>query len=236
MSKIPSKKQILDWIKENPKKSNKREISKAFGIKGSMRIELKRILKELALEGKIEKKKKSFEDPNQLSAVCVLQMMANTSDGDLFARPVDWQGSQPEPIVLMVHRSSDPALGYGDRVLAKTSVVYGEQYQYEGRVIRLLNKPSKNILGVYKELSEGGRIQPIEKSGKEWRVKISDNLGAKDGELVEAEELKSQRRSGLYAAKIINIVGDPSGPRAVSLIAIHQHGIPNQFPEEVLQE
>ena len=236
MSKIPTKKQILDWIKENPKKSNKREISKAFGIKGSMRIELKRILKELALEGKIEKKKKSFEDPNQLSAVCVLQMMANTSDGDLFARPVDWQGSQPEPIVLMVHRSSDPALGYGDRVLAKTSVVYGEQYQYEGRVIRLLNKPSKNILGVYKELSEGGRIHPIEKSGKEWRVKISDNLGAKDGELVEAEELKSQRRSGLYAAKIINIVGDPSGPRAVSLIAIHQHGIPNQFPQEVLQE
>ena len=143
MSKLPTKKQILDWIRENPKKSNKREISKAFGIKGAMRIELKRILKELAQEGKIEKKKKSFEDPNQLSAVCVLQMMANTSDGDLFARPVDWQGSQPEPIVLMVHRSSDPALGYGDRVLAKTSVVYGEQYQYEGRVIRLLNKPSK---------------------------------------------------------------------------------------------
>ena len=87
MSKLPTKKQILDWIKENPKKSNKREISKAFGIKGSMRIDLKRILKELALEGKLEKKKRSFEDPNQLSAVCVLQMMASTSDGDLFARP-----------------------------------------------------------------------------------------------------------------------------------------------------
>ena len=236
MSKLPTKKQILDWIRENPKKSNKREISKAFGIKGAMRIELKRILKELAQEGKIEKKKKSFEDPNQLSPVSILQMMASTSDGDLFARPVDWQGSQPEPIVLMVHNSSDPALGYGDRVLAKTSLVYGEQHQYEGRIIRLLNKPSKNILGVYKELSEGGRIHPIEKSGREWRVEISDNLGAKDGELVEAEQLKNKRISGLYAAKIINIVGDPSGPRAVSLIAIHQHGIPNQFPQEVLQE
>ena len=236
MSKLPTKKQILDWIKENPKKSNKREISKAFGIKGSMRIDLKRILKELALEGKLEKKKRSFEDPNQLSAVCVLQMMASTSDGDLFARPVDWQGSQPEPIVMMVHHSSNPALGYGDRVLAKTSEVYGEQHQYEGRVIRLLSKPSKNILGVYKELSEGGRIHPIEKSGREWRVKTSDNLGAKDGELVEAEQLKSQRTSGLYSAKIISILGDPSGPRAVSLIAIHQHGIPNQFPHEVLEE
>ena len=48
MSKLPTKKQILDWISENPKKSNKRETSKAFGIKGAMRIELKRILKELA--------------------------------------------------------------------------------------------------------------------------------------------------------------------------------------------
>ena len=236
MSKLPTKKQILDWTKENPKKSNKREIAQAFGIKGSMRIELKRLLKELALEGKIEKNKKSFKDRNQLSAVSVLQVMASTSDGDLFARPVDWQGSQPEPIVLMVHRSSDPALGYGDRVLAKTSVIYGEQHQYEGRIIRILNKPSKNILGVYKELSEGGTIHPIEKSGREWRVKILDNLGARDGELVEAEQLKSQNTSGLYAAKIINILGDPSGPRAVSLIAIHQHGIPNQFPQEVLEE
>ena len=236
MSKLPTKKQILDWTKENPKKSNKREIARAFGIKGSMRIELKRLLKELALEGKIEKNKKSFKDRNQLSAVSVLQVMASTSDGDLFARPVDWQGSQPEPIVLIVHRSSDPALGYGDRVLAKTSVIYGEQHQYEGRIIRVSNKPSKNILGVYKELSEGGTIHPIEKSGREWRVKILDNLGARDGELVEAEQLKSQNTSGLYAAKIINILGDPSGPRAVSLIAIHQHGIPNQFPQEVLEE
>ena len=207
MSKLPTKKQILDWIKENPKKSNKREIARAFGIKGSMRIELKRLLKELALEGKIEKNKKSFKDRNQLSAVSVLQVMASTSDGDLFARPVDWQGSQPEPIVMMVHHSSNPALGYGDRVLAKTSEVYGEQHQYEGRVIRLLSKPSKNILGVYKELSEGGRIHPIEKSGREWRVKTSDNLGAKDGELVEAEQLKSQRTLGLYSAKIISILG-----------------------------
>ena len=35
---------------------------------------------------------------------------------------------------------------------------------------------------------------------------------------------------------MINIVGDPSGPKAVSLIAIHQHGIPHQFPEDVLNE
>jgi ribonuclease R len=30
--------------------------------------------------------------------------------------------------------------------------------------------------------------------------------------------------------------GDPQGPRAVSLIAIHQHGIPDVFPDRVLEE
>ena len=236
MSKLPTKKQIQDWIKDNPKKSSKREIAKAFGIKGSMRVELKKVLKELTLSGEIDKNKKSFKNPNQLPSVCVLQMMASTSDGDLFARPVDWKGDEPEPIVLMVFRASDPALAYGDRVLAKVSILQDEQYQYEGRIIRVLKKTPKNTLGVYKETSEGGRILPIEKSGREWSVKLSDALDAKDGELVEAEQIKGQRASGLYAARVINIVGDPSGPKAVSLIAIHQHGIPHQFPEDVLNE
>ena len=236
MSKLPTKKQIQDWIKDNPKKSSKREIAKAFGIKGSMRVELKRVLKELTLSGEIDKNKKSFKNPNQLPSVCILQMMASTSDGDLFARPVDWKGDEPEPIVLMVFRASDPALAYGDRVLAKVSIVQDEQYQYEGRIIRVLKKTPKNTLGIYKETSEGGRILPIEKSGREWSVKLSDALDAKDGELVEAEQIKGKRASGLYAARVINIVGDPSGPKAVSLIAIHQHGIPHQFPEDVLNE
>ena len=236
MSKLPTKKQIQDWIKDNPKKSSKREIAKAFGIKGSMRVELKKVLKELTLSGEIDKNKKSFKNPNQLSSVCILQMMASTSDGDLFARPVDWKGDEPEPIVLMVFRASDPALAYGDRVLAKVSIVQDEQYQYEGRIIRVLKKTPKNTLGIFKETAEGGRILPIEKSGREWSVKLSDALDAKDGELVEAEQIKGKRASGLYAARVINIVGDPSGPKAVSLIAIHQHGIPHQFPEDVLNE
>ena len=236
MSKLPTKKQILDWIKDNPKKSSKREIAKAFGIKGSMRVELKKVLKELTLSGEIDKNIKPFKNPSQLPSVCILQMTASTSDGDLFARPVDWKGDEPEPIVLMVFRASDPALAYGDRVLAKVSIVQDEQYQYEGRIIRVLKKTPKNTLGIYKETSEGGRILPIEKSGREWSVKLSDALGAKDGELVEAEQIKGHRASGLNAARVINIVGDPSGPKAVSLIAIHQHGIPHQFPEDVLNE
>jgi ribonuclease R len=60
-------------------------------------------------------------------------------------------------------------------------------------------------------------------------------LGAKAGELVEAEAIAG-RRLGLPQARVIARLGDPSGPRAASLIAIHQHGIPDQFPDAVILE
>ena len=46
MTRVPSKPEILAWVSENPTLTAKRDIAKAFGIKGSARIDLKRILKE----------------------------------------------------------------------------------------------------------------------------------------------------------------------------------------------
>jgi ribonuclease R len=41
---------------------------------------------------------------------------------------------------------------------------------------------------------------------------------------------------GLPRARVVERLGDPSEPKAVSLIAIHQHGIPDDFPDEVIAE
>ena len=40
MSRIPTREEILDWISEHPSQTSKRDIAKAFGIKGADRIEL----------------------------------------------------------------------------------------------------------------------------------------------------------------------------------------------------
>ena len=64
MAQLPSKQDILNWITENPTKGAKRDIAKAFGIKGAARIDLKRMLRELEDEGHLEKRKKSYRDPD----------------------------------------------------------------------------------------------------------------------------------------------------------------------------
>jgi len=237
MSKLPTKAQILDWISENPTQTAKRDIARAFGIKGAARIDLKRLLKELESEGHLQKRKKTYRDPDKLPPVSVLQILPPNHDGDLMARPLEWQSEAEEPGILFIAKSSDPALGAGDRILARMTEVTGEDHAYEARLIRRIGTNPRKILGVFRKGSEGGRILPIDKgSDKEWRVAAGADLKAKDGELVEAQLAGPRNRMGLPGAKVIARLGDPTAAKAVSLIAIHQHGIPDDFPDAVVAE
>ena len=237
MTQIPSKAEILDWIEQHPTLTAKRDIAKAFGVKGSARIDLKRVLKELEAEGHLEKRKRSYQDPDRLPPVSVLLVTGPDDQGDLFAKPMEWHGSGVEPRVLVIPRASDPALGEGDRILARLTPVRNEDHHYEARLIRRIGTNPKRLLGIFRKRPEGGRILPIDKgSDKEWIVAEDAMFGAKDGELVEAEQAGPKGRLGLPKARIVERLGDPSAPKAVSLIAIHQHGIPDHFPDEVIAE
>lgn len=58
LPQIPSRQEILDWLSEHPGASSKRDIAKAFGIKGPQKVELKRILKQMEDEGLLAKRRR----------------------------------------------------------------------------------------------------------------------------------------------------------------------------------
>jgi ribonuclease R len=237
MTRIPSKPEILDWIADNPGLSAKRDIAKAFGIKGADRIDLKRVLKELEGEGTLERKRRSYRDPEKLPPVTILLILPPDAGGDQFARPMEWQGDAPEPRVLFQPRKADAPVAEGDRVLARVNEVRGEDYQYEARLIRKIGSNPLKLLGIFRKEAEGGRIVSIDKGvAREWLVAADATHGAKDGELVEAEQAGPKHRMGLQRARIIDRLGDPSAPKAVSLIAIHQHAIPDEFSDAAIAE
>ncbi|MGB3146593.1 MAG: ribonuclease R [Paracoccaceae bacterium] len=237
MTRTPSKTEILAWIADNPGLSAKRDIAKAFGIKGAARIDLKRLLKELEEEGTLERKRRSYRDPEKLPPVTILLVGPPDRNGDQFALPVEWEGEAPEPKVLFVPRKADAPVAEGDRILARVNEVRGEDYQYEARLIRKIGTNPLKILGIFRKETEGGRIVPIDKGAdKEWRVAADATQSAKDGELVEAEQAGPKNRLGLPRARVTERLGDPSAPKAVSLIAIHQHGIPDSFSDAAIAE
>lgn len=237
MTTLPSKEAILQWIADHPTETAKRDIAKAFGIKGAARIDLKRILKELEEEGHLQKRSRSTREYDKVPPVALLQVSGMDTDGDLMARAVEWSGRGKQPVILIVQKADEQALGMGERFLGKVTAVRGDGYDYEARVIRRIGVNPQRILGVYRQDSAGGRIMPVDKGDvRQWIVGPGYENGAKDGELVEAEQAGPKGRMGLPKARIVARLGDPSGPRAISLIAIHQHNIPDHFPDAVIAE
>jgi ribonuclease R len=237
MPPLPSKPDLLAWIADHPGDSAKRDIAKAFGIKGADRIELKRLLRELQDEGVLERRRRTYRDAEKLPPVTVLTVLPPDRNGDQYLRPMEWTGTDPAPRVLFLARKADAPVAEGDRILAKLIEVAGEPHQYEARLIRKIGTNPIKILGIFRRASEGGRIVPIDKgSDKEWLVAADATAGAKDGELVEGELAGPKSRLGLPKARVIERLGDPSTPKAVSLIAIHQHGLRDSFPDAAISE
>ena len=68
----PSRDDILRYIEQNPDKSGKRDIAKAFSLKGDDRIWLKDLLADLNDEGLVTKDRKRMVRAGALPHICLL--------------------------------------------------------------------------------------------------------------------------------------------------------------------
>ena len=230
------KARVLEALAKNPNQT-KRDLAHALGVKGNARIVLKKILKELESEGALTRgPRRTLETPGTLPEVAVLEITGQDPDGELLARPQRWESNEDAPRIVVVPGREDERagpLGAGERILARLSETRGG---YEAKIIKRLGASVHKVLGVYREGERGGRIVPIDRKTKhEFIVDTRDKGGAKPNELVMAEPL-SGRASGTLRARVVERLGSMDAPRAVSLIAIHAHGIPTDFPKEVLDE
>ena len=117
----------------------------------------------------------------------------------------------PSPRILIVPQKGDPAMGAGDRILARLTPILDTDHTYEARLIRQLGSNPLKVLGVFRVSDDGGRIVPIDKGAdKEWRVARDYIGGARDGELVEAEQV-GPKRLGLPQARVTARLVIPPG-------------------------
>lgn len=225
---------ILDAL-ENKRASAKRDLARVLGVSGDERAELKRLLKELEAEGEIIRNRGTLMRTGaaMLPEIAVLDIVGQDPDGELLARPQKWESKESPPQIIVLPGREGDAPGVGDRILARLSK---SEDGYEARVIKRLGASVHRVLGVYREGPKEGRLAPIDrKSRYEFIIPAIYRGKAAHNELVLAEPL-SGRPSGLPRARVIERLGDLNAPKAVSLIAIHAHGIPTEFPKEALDE
>jgi len=253
---LPSKADILAFVareREAMSKSGavgkigKREIARAFGVKGSDRIALKRLLAELEAEGAVERRGKRLVKTGALPAVTLADITGRDRDGELIAIPVEWNSDEfGPPPRISIHaprkpRPGQPLPGVGDRALVRTEPDRSagpNDPPYAGRVVKLLSRARNRLLGVLRIAPNGAaRIEPIEKkqAGRELAISMEDCGEAKHGDLV-AVDLIGKTRIGAPRARVRETLGSVTGEKAVSMIALRAHDIPDVFREEALAE
>jgi ribonuclease R len=233
-SRLPDREELLAYIREHEGDAARRDIARAFGVRGAQRAELRAMLRELEDAGLIERSEgRKWRHSDRLPPVAVLEVFDLDDDGEPLLRPVFWEPDQAPPFIeLKPGPRGIAAPGVGDRILCRLQ--RRDDDSYAATPMRRVAGRPQHIIGVYRQAGDGGRVMPTDRGARhELFIATGDAAGAGDSELVIAE-LMPARRAGLARAKVIERVGDASAPTAISLIAIHRAGIPDKFPETVV--
>jgi ribonuclease R len=241
---FPERDAIVAFIRAQPGKVGTREIAREFGLKNADRVELKRTLRELADQGAIAKQGRKIHEPAALPPTVMADITGRDSDGELIATPTEWdeeQSGPPPKIRIHIPRRPQPgtAAGVGDRALLRVEKPDGsEGAVYSGRVIKIVDHAKTRVLGIFRALpGGGGRLVPVDKkqAGRELNIARADSHGAEDGDLVSVDLVRT-RGFGLASGKVRERLGSLASEKAVSLIAIHAHEIPQAFSPAALRE
>ena len=237
MYEKPDKEAILRLIAESPRPLTKRDIVSAFGIRGDDRRNIKDMLRDLEADGEIVKTRgQEYTVPKGLPSVAVVEVTEIDIDGDVFARPTEWneatQGEVPKIEIVPEPKKGHPGLKEGDRVLA--SLRRFSDRLYEGKVIRRLDDPRGTVMGMLVRQKNGYVLQPASKRAKhDFDVAQSDLNDARDGDLVVGE-IQPARGLQRKKVRITKVIGSRNDPKAISLIALYEAGLSERFPADVV--
>ncbi|EJF87978.1 ribonuclease R [Bartonella vinsonii subsp. arupensis OK-94-513] len=241
MERLPNKAEILSFINENPHLTNKREIAKAFNLKGNSRIWSRDISRELKDQNLISKQRKKGINREKLPPVAVVKISGRDEDGDFIAQPLEWEGdTKPNVEIRSFPRIKGESIGVGDHILVKIFRNKTPQSaSYTGRIIRKIDVSPKTTFGVVRKLkADQWLLDPIDRKTNELIIDTSEpssKMKIESGDLVEVE-IKKNTGYGLKSAQIKNVLGRIESEKTLPMIALLSKGIPYIFPEEVLEQ
>ena len=197
----------------------------------------------MADDGLIEGSRRALSQPGALPPVGVIEVFELDSDGEPIARPGHanrMSADGPRIRLLPSKRRGGAAPGLGDKLLARIAALDQADEAgctFEARPIKLLPREREQLLGIFRSLPTGGGvIDPVDRRQlKEWSVSQNDSGAAETGELVRFEPA-GKHRYGVSQARILERLGNPADHGSQSLIAIHVHGLRNEFADRVEQQ
>ena len=227
---IPSREVILELLSEAEKPLDHTHIAKSLNLVEPEQLEaLRKRLRAMERDGQLM--------VNRRNAYCLVDKMhllhcrvQGHRDGYGFAMPI----AEGEDIYLsarQMHFVFD-----GDEVLIQ---VTGEDRRgrLEGKVIEVLQRKHKTVVGRYKEESGIGFVIPDNgRLTQQILIPTKAKGSVEVGQIVTVEITDYPTRQLGAKGRIAEVLGEHLDPGMEIDVAIRSHGIPWEWPDEVLHE
>lgn len=241
---FPTKDELAAFIADSATPVTKRDIARAFHITGQDRTRLRQLLRDIGQDGGIAKTPgKAYHSAGDLPERTLIVITGIDSDGEVLAAPLEWPHPIDPPLIYVVAAKRQAAdLHDGAHVLARLKKIAPRVYEARpigGAEGLSGDAATLRVVGVYKKTRDGGFVYPTNKKIKEDFF-VPDALAGdtQDGDVVVVSPLPpgSPYPRHRNPARVVERVGAKDDPRLISLIAIHSHGIPTEFPQAVIDQ
>lgn len=221
-----------------------RELAGVFGISKKDKLEFKKLVMVLVHDGSIVKIKGGrFGIPNKMNLVTgTLEchpdgygfVVPDEGGEDVFVRQMLLKGAMHKDRVVVRVEGFKPV---------PAGRKQGKGGKREGRIIRILERANKTIIGRFERAKGFGIVMPLDKRlTAACVIPPKDECSAKNGDVVVAEIVKwqAEHAKGRYAApvvgKVIEILGDYEDPDVEAQVIARKYNLNYKFPRHVIDE
>jgi ribonuclease R len=232
---IPSREFIIELLTEAAEPLKHSNLAKALKLEDEQQIEaLRKRLRAMERDGQLMVNRRGayglVDKMNLLR--CRIQ---GHRDGYGFAIPIEDSATEGQgDVYLSAHQMK--FVFDGDEGLVMVTGL-DRRGREEGKVIEVLNRGSRSVVGRYQEESGIGYVIPDnQRINQQILIPPKEKGGALSGQIVSAEITAYPTRKLGAKGRVSEVLGDHMDPGLEIDIAIRSHDIPFEWPDAVLAE
>ncbi|MCS7203341.1 MAG: ribonuclease R [Thermodesulfovibrio sp.] len=215
---------VLEFIKKVGRPVSFKDISEELSLKASERKKLKRVLKDLLSEGKIIRNRKGLYLPIKEVKLITGYFEAH-KEGFGFVVP-----DSPREKDLFIPPYATGGAMHGDRVVVRVE----HKRRKEGRIIRIIERSTKRVVGKVEKSGPLFYIQPKKRYLNQQIIIHPDDKKLKVGDLVLGEIVTYQTGQKPLVARVIKVFEKPKNPKDEIEILLYEYDLPKKFSQEAL--